>query len=187
MSDQVAGRTRAVNPLSLPGPARQIGFVVRDIDAAIASWVAMGIGPWFVLRDLTLKTVYRGQPCQVVQSMALANSGDLQIELIQQHCDTPSIFTEFLDSRGEGFHQLAWWVDDFDGAVAAAEAAGFPVVWAGAEGGTSYAYVEPSSGPVAIIEIMKNNEVTQGMAAMVHAAAANWDGSDPVRSLMGSS
>ena len=176
-----------MNPLSLPGPARQIGFVVRDIDAAIESWVAMGIGPWFVLRELTLQTLYRGRPCQVVQSMALANSGEMQLELIQQHCDTPSIFTEFLESRGEGFHQLAWWVDDFDAAVRAAEAAGFPVVWAGAEGGTSYAYVEPSSGPVAIIEIMKNNEVTQKMAALVRAAAAKWDGCDAVRSLMGPS
>ena len=173
------------NPLRLPGPARQIGFVVRDIDASMSSFAAMGIGPWFVLRELTLQTRYRGRPCEVVQSMALANSGDLQVELIQQHCGTPSIFTEFLESNGEGFHQLAWWVDDFDATVAAVEAAGFPVVWAGAESGTAYAYVEPPSGPVPIIEIMKNTEVTEAMAGMVRAAAQDWDGSDPVRSLMG--
>lgn len=175
----------SLNPLSEWGPARQIGYVVRDLDATIESFVSMGIGPWFVLRELRLRTLYRGEPCEVVQSMALANSGDLQIELIRQHCDTPSIFTEFLDRHGEGFHQLAWWVEDFDAAVEAGEAAGFPVVWAGAEEGTSYAYLEPPSGPVTIIEIMKRTEVTEGMAALVRGAAAGWDGTDPVRSLMG--
>lgn len=174
-----------MNPLSLPGPARQIGFVVRDIDAAMQSFVGMGIGPWYVLRDLPLKTIYRGQPCQVTQSIALANSGALQLELIQQHGDDPSIFTEFLDSRGEGFHQLAWWVQDFNATVAAAVAAGYPVVWQGAEGGTPFAYLEVPSGPVTIIEIMELNEITEGMATLVRSAAENWDGTDPIRSLMG--
>lgn len=174
-----------MNPLSLPGPARQIGFVVRDIDASMSSFAAMGIGPWFVLRELTLQTRYRGRPCEVVQSMALANSGDLQVELIQQHCDTPSIFTEFLESNGEGFHQLAWWVEDFDDTVAAAVAAGYPVVWQGAEGGTPFAYLEVPSGPVTIIEVMELNEITEGMATLVRSAAENWDGTNPIRSLMG--
>ena len=53
----------------LPGPVRQIGYVVRDLEAALAQWGALGI---------------------------------------QQHGDTPSIFTEFLDSGREGLHQLAW-------------------------------------------------------------------------------
>ena len=95
-----------MSALSLPGPVRQIGYVVRDIDAAIAPWVAMGIGPWFVIRELPLRTLYRGRPCEVVQSIALANSGDLQIELIAQHGDTPSIFTEFLDAHGEALREL---------------------------------------------------------------------------------
>ena len=173
-----------MNPLSLPGPARQIGFVVRDIDAAMQSFIDMGIGPWYVIRQLPLQAYYRGRACEVVQSMALANSGEMQLELIQQHCDTPSIFTEFLESHGEGFHQLAWWVHDFAAAVRAAEAAGHPVVWAGAEGGTPYAYVKPPAGPVEIIEIMELNAVTDGMAARVRAAAEDWDGTNPVRSLM---
>lgn len=170
---------------SPPGAVRQIGFVVRDIDAAITSWLRIGIGPWFVMRDLRLRTRYRGEPCEVVQSMALANSGPLQIELIVQHGDTPSIFTEFLAARGEGFHQLAWWVDDIDAALRSARDTGLPVVWEPADdGGVRYAYVEPPGGPVAIIEIMELNPITEGMAALVRGASENWDGTDPVRSLL---
>lgn len=175
-----------MHSLKLPGSVCQIGYVVTDIDAAIDSWVRMGVGPWHLIRELSLRALYRGELCEVVQSIAMANSGELQIELIQQHGDTLSIFTEFLAKRGEGFHQLAWWVEDFDAAVRAAEAAGFPVVWQNAdEGGVPFVYVEPPAGPVAIIEIMELNEITKGMTALVRGAAEGWDGSDPVRSLAG--
>ena len=57
---------------------------------------------------------YRGEPCETTLSLALVNSGEMQVELIQQEDDTPSIFTEFLSAKGPGFHQLAYWTDDFE-------------------------------------------------------------------------
>jgi Glyoxalase/Bleomycin resistance protein/Dioxygenase superfamily len=66
-----------------PGPIRQFGFVVSDINAAIAQWVALGVAPWLVIRDLGMEGCrYRGALSEPVISMALANSGDMQIELI---------------------------------------------------------------------------------------------------------
>lgn len=167
----------------LPGPIRQIGYVVSDLDTSLAEWIALGVGPWFVVREHTQRVIYRGEACEVTISIALANSGELQIELIHQHGDTPSIFTEFLAAGNEGFHQLAWWTDDFDVAVAAAEAAGWPVVWTGdAEGATRFVYVEPPAGGAATVyEIMELTELTAGMGAFVRDAARDWDGSDPIR------
>ena len=169
----------------LPGPIRQIGYVVRDLEKALAEWLALGVGPWFVVREHAQRVTYRGEPCEVIISIALANSGDLQVELIHQHGDTPSIFTEFLDSGREGFHQLAWWPDDFDAAVASAEAAGWPVVWSGGEEtSTRFAYVEPQAGgPATIFELMELTEVTRGMGTFVHDAAKDWDGTDPIRTV----
>ena len=169
----------------LPGPIRQVGFVVRDLDRSIAEWLAMGVGPWYVVRNRVQQAYYRGNPCEVTMSIALANSGDLQLELIQQHDDVPSIFTEFLEMHGEGFHQFAWWVADFDRAVAAAESAGWPVVWSGGEDtATRFAYVEPPSGsPATIYELMELTEVTEGMGAFFRDAAKGWDGSDPIREI----
>ena len=67
----------------LPGQIRQIGYVVTDLDRAIAKWVDLGVGPWFVMRHLSQRVDYRGQPTEITISLALSNSGDLQVELIQ--------------------------------------------------------------------------------------------------------
>src|SRR3954464_3653585 len=45
----------------LPGPVRQVGYVVDDLDRAIAGWLELGVGPWFVMRGLALQADYRGR------------------------------------------------------------------------------------------------------------------------------
>ncbi len=168
----------------LPGPVRQIGYVVSDLDRALAGWVELGIGPWFVMRGLPQRVIYRGEQCEITLSLALANSGDMQIEVIQQEDDTPSIFTEFFSSGREGFHQLAYWTEDFEATMRAVEEAGWPVVWSGGEDvGTRFAYAEPPGCPSTIVEIMELTDVTSGMAKFVRDAASGWDGTDPIRNL----
>ena len=168
----------------LPGVVRQAGYVVADLDQALASWLSLGIGPWYVLRGIAQHAQYRGEPCDVTLSVAFANSGDLQIELIHQDDDTPSIYQEFRASGRGDFHQLAWWAEDFEAALNSAEAAGWPVVWSGGGGDSvRYAYLEPPDGPAAIVEIMELNAMTIGMGDLVRSAAAEWDGTDPIRSI----
>ncbi len=170
----------------LPGPIRQIGYVVTDLDRAIAGWLELGVGPWFVLRGLTIPARYRGEPCEVTQSLAMTNSGAMQFELIQQTDDTPSIFTEFLSSNGPGYHQVAYWAEDFEATMRNIEQVGWPVVWQGGEGlGVRFAYVESPDAPATVIEISELTEGIAGMASYVREAAENWDGSDPIRNLLG--
>jgi catechol 2,3-dioxygenase-like lactoylglutathione lyase family enzyme len=168
----------------LPGPIRQVGYVVTDLDRALASWVELGVGPWLVMRRMPMRALYRGEPCETTLSLALSNSGELQIELIQQEDDAPSIFTEFLAGDGPGYHQLAYWADDFDGTMKAVQTAGWPVVWSGGEGlGVRFAYVEPPNRPATIVEISELTEAQAGVAKFIREAAANWDGSDPIREM----
>jgi hypothetical protein len=184
--DQRARRPphRIVTPL--PGPVRQIGYVVADLDRAIAGWVDMGVGPWFVIRGLPQRVLYRGESCEITLSLALANSGEMQIEVIQQQDDTPSIFTEFLAAGREGFHQLAYWTEDFAATMQVVEGVGWPVVWSGGEDvGSRFAYVEPPGCPATVIEIMELSDTTAGMAKFIRDAATNWDGSNPIRVLGG--
>jgi glyoxalase/bleomycin resistance protein/dioxygenase superfamily protein len=168
----------------LPGPIRQIGYVVTDLDRALASWIELGVGPWLVMRGLPMRALYRGEPCETSLSLALSNSGELQVELIQQEDDIPSIFTEFLASHDPGFHQLAYWAEDFDGTMKAVKDARWPVVWSGGEDlGVRFAYVEPPNSPATIVEISELTEAQAGVAKFIRDAADGWDGSDPIREL----
>jgi len=170
----------------LPGAVRQVGYVVRDLDQTVADWLRMGVGPWFVMRGQSQSVLYRGRPCTVSLSMAFANSGDLQIEVIQQEDGEPSIFGEYLASgRESGVHQLAWWTADYAEAIRSAEALGWPVVWSGGEEGKGarFAYLEPPSGPAPIVEIMELTPAVEGLAALVRGAADGWDGTAPIRPL----
>ena len=71
------------------GKVCQNGYVVRDIEAAMKHWIeVMGVGPWFYIEDVKTDWFkHRGIDSDVKMSIALANSGDLQIELIQQRND----------------------------------------------------------------------------------------------------
>jgi methylmalonyl-CoA/ethylmalonyl-CoA epimerase len=55
-------------------------------------WIATArAGPFFVNAHAGVEnTRYRGEPMAIDFSGALAQAGPMQIELIQQHSDTPS-------------------------------------------------------------------------------------------------
>jgi len=80
------------------GGVIQNGYMVRDIEAAMRHWIdVLGVGPWFYIDHLPVADFqYKGQPSPVDISLALANSGTLQIELIQQRNDAPSLYLDFL-------------------------------------------------------------------------------------------
>src|SRR5262249_12331349 len=87
------------------GPLRQMGFVVRDIDKAMRHWVDVcGIGPWYIAEKLPLHGFwYKDQRYDDIHlTIALANSGDVQLELIQQRDNTPSMYRDFLAAGTRG-------------------------------------------------------------------------------------
>lgn len=169
----------------LPGAIRQNAYLVDDLDQAMARWVRLGVGPFFAMRSqVQAGSEYRGQPTAPVVSLAFANSGPLQIELIVQEDEAPSIYKEFTDAGGRGFHHVAFWAEDFDGALGSANDAGWPVVHRGNAGGmANFAYLDAGGFTSTVVEVMELNEVTRWMTTTVREAAQGWDGADPVRTL----
>ena len=88
------------------GPMRQVGIVVRDIEKAMRHWVEVcGVGPWFYAEQLPLDEFrYGGRPYDLKVSIALANSGDVQLELIQQRNNVPSLYRDFLAAAQKTSH-----------------------------------------------------------------------------------
>ena len=101
------------------GPIRQLGYVVRDIEQAMQHWSqTLGIGPWFYSERFAFdKFLYGGEGFDGIElSVAMTNSGDMQIELIEQRCQTPSMYLDFLANSGEGLQHIAFWPDDYEAA-----------------------------------------------------------------------
>ena len=78
------------------GQVRQNGYVVPDIAEAMDHWSrVLGVGPFFYFERVPIEQFrYRGELSPLQVSIALSNSGPLQIELIEQRNDAPSIGPE---------------------------------------------------------------------------------------------
>ncbi|MEM9176061.1 MAG: VOC family protein [Myxococcota bacterium] len=167
------------------GDVRQNGYVVRDIEAAMRHWVdVMGVGPWFYLERAPIDAfTYRGTPSDVEVSIALTNSGPLQIELIQQRNDAPSGYRDFLEAGHEGLQHVAYWTEDFDGQRARANGLGLVELQAGQVNGRDgrFVYFETGGHPGTVIEVSEVSGPKGRLFDRIREASASWDGSDAIR------
>lgn len=167
------------------GKVCQNGYVVRDIEAAMKHWIdVMGVGPWFYIEDVKTDWFkHRGVESDVKMSIALANSGDLQIELIQQRNEAPSMYKEFLDAGLEGMQHMSYWTLDYQGLYDKALSLGYVVGHEGAIGGEKgrFAYFDTQAHPGTIVEISDISGSKGQMFAHIRKVAETWDGSDPIR------
>ncbi|MGW7579459.1 zinc-binding dehydrogenase [Streptomyces sp. NPDC054765] len=96
------------------GSIAQIGYVVRDIEASMQGFINCGIGPWFYLKNVKPGDfTYHGEPSDMAMDVAVANSGDIQIELITPVNDAPSMYRGFLAAGHEGVQHVAYWSEDY--------------------------------------------------------------------------
>lgn len=169
------------------GDIRQNGYVVRDIEAALEHWTEeLGVGPFFYFERAPVSNFrYRGEPSDVELSIALANSGPLQIELIQQRNDAPSMYRDFLAAGHEGLQHVAYWTDDFDIDLERALSRGVSVGHSGESGGPDgrFVYFDTQSHPGTVVELSEISGAKGKVFAHIARAARTWDGSDPVRVL----
>lgn len=166
------------------GEIRQNGYVVRDLEAALKHWIeVLDVGPWFVLENIRLDTFrYRGEPSALEMSLALSNSGPLQIELIQQLNGAPSMYRDFLDAGHEGLQHVAYWTEDFDDVFARASAAGFRVGQSAAFGEDGrFVYFESDGHPGTVIELSEVCGVKGPFFEHIARSARDWDGSKAIR------
>ena len=139
------------------GGVCQNGYVVRDIESAMKHWIeVMGVGPWFYIEDVKTDWFkHRGVASDMRMSVALANSGDLQIELIQQRNDAPSMYREFLDAGHEGLQHMSYWTTEYQSLYNHALSLGYVVGHEGSIGGEKgrFAYFDTQQHPGTIVEI----------------------------------
>lgn len=168
------------------GEIMQLAYVPADFDAALAFWTnTIGAGPFFALDHVTLEAVkHQGAPTEIDFSMVIGYWGELQIELIRQHNEAPSIYKSWRDEGREGLHHVCILVDDMTGARAVCAEAGAVVAQEGrVPGGGEVIYVDTGGGPGTMVEILKPGPGGREFFAMMRDAARGWDGADPLRRL----
>jgi len=122
-------------------PVSQVGIVVKDIERAAEYYTStFGIGP-FTIIDVDMEgVILQGKPIRLKIKAAFAQSGPLQIELIQP-VEGENIYTEFLASKGEGLHHLAFQVDDLETMLAALAKKGIKPIFHHNYGFGAFAYL----------------------------------------------
>lgn len=166
------------------GEIRQLGYVVPDIEAAMDYWSrVLGVGPFFYAERVpVVNFTYKGRPSSPITSVALANSGPVQVELIQQRNDAPTMYRDFVQAKGSGLQHVAYWTQSFDSDMARLTERGFKVGMGGEVGARGrFVYFETEYHPGAVIELSEVEGPKGRMFDLIRSAANGWDGKDPVR------
>lgn len=161
----------------------QMGFVVDDLVAAARRWAAVhGVGPFHVLPVVEQVVVAAGVPSPVSVQIGVAQAGPVQIELIQQHCDRPSIFRDWTLDGARPFHQVATVTSRYDGRKDHLTSLGYELV------GESLApfriaYYDTVADFGFYTEVVEETPGFLAQLQRISATCAAWDGTDPVRLL----
>jgi len=161
----------------------QNSWVVTDIHAAMAAWTATtGIGPFFLVEGVTIENqLHRGKPTALDVTFALAQAGDIQIELVCQHNDAPSAYRDTVPAGVSAFHHMALYCHDYDADFAAYSGAGADVAFTGSFGGKRFCYLDTTPTIGCMIELIEASDTQDAFFERIRAAARDWDGRDPVR------
>jgi len=162
----------------------QLGHVVDDVLASAAAWAQVfGVGPFHVMPVVEQQATYRHEMRSVQVQIAVAQAGPVQIELIQQHCDTPSIYSDWSRGGKSAFHQIATVTADYDGKKGHFEKLGYQVAAESLTGRFRVAYVDTASDFGFYTEIIESTPRFLEQLQAISATCAGWDGTDPVRLL----
>ena len=114
-----------------------IGIAVKSIESALPYWEKV----------LGLKCYNIEEVSEQKVKTAFLKVGETKIELLEPTSEESTV-AKFLEKRGEGFHHIAYAVDNIEGALAKCEAAGAVLLdktpRMGAEG-LSIAFLHPKS------------------------------------------
>lgn len=153
----------------------QACWIVPDITSAARKWAASGVGPFLTFDVDIPDAVYRGRPEPLSMTIALAQAGPLQIELIQQHTKGPSAYRDVVREGQTGFHHVFKIVDNYEDEVALLKARGI-VLATEAFYGAPFCYADTREEIGAMTEIAADSVLLRELNEKVAAAARGWDG-----------
>jgi len=167
-------------------PVVQLGWsVFGEMETAVDHWLAAtGAGPFFSFPHVPLDNViHRGKPGRFDHTCAVGQWNGVQLELMLQHCDSPSHLRDMCPDGKPRLCSISWLVPNMENEIRRMEAQGFPVVW-------SCAFFEKAQGAVwfdttsllgCFVEVFEDDSRFRTSFAQCAKAAEGWNGDRPLR------
>jgi Glyoxalase/Bleomycin resistance protein/Dioxygenase superfamily len=167
-----------------PLDAVQIAYHVPDPEQAARDYSRrFGWGPFFLFEHIPLSScLYRGAPAVFDHSSAYGQAGNIMVELITQHDDTPSVLRDLYARNAVGVHHIAYFVPSLNETLSQARAADTAVALEACTAtGTQFAMLDTSHELGHMIEVYEGTGGLLKFYRYVQRAAQGWDGSEPLR------
>ena len=165
----------------------QLGFVVDDLLEAAAHWVRVfGVGPFHIMPRVHNSCRYRGRDASVDIHIGVAQAGPVQIELIRDYTDGPSVFRDLhnlYDFTKSGFHQVSTLTRDYDGKKAYYLGTGYELACEFTTPGQRVAFFDTIEHFGFFTEVVEEKPSFQANLSKISRTCADWDGTDPIRIL----
>ena len=147
-----------------------VGWVVRDCAAAQRELSErLGAGPFLSAGEESRfeQVLVHGKPTSFSLRIAFGALGGVLLELLEP-LDDRSPHAEFLASRGEGLHHLAFLVPDFDEQLAAVRGsppaeAGLLIDGTGPGNPVRWAYVDAGAARGTVTELLELSPVSEAL------------------------
>jgi hypothetical protein len=166
------------------GAIMQTAYTVANIEHAIEEWIRrLNVGPWFLLEHFAgERAIYRGAPSKADVAIAMAFTGQMNIELIQPNDGHPSVYKEMIETRGHGFHHWGMASGDVDADVASYTARGMDEAFrAGVPTGGDVVYIDTHGALPGFVELIPTTDLMDEVFGRFYRASLDWDGADPIR------
>lgn len=125
----------------------QFAFVVRDPEPPSRFWQKLGFPEISITHGPLRDRIYRGRSGVFDHNLGWQRHG----KVVYEWCiplEGPTVYEDHLEDHGEGFHHLAFQVEDIDALAEQWESRGFPVSQSGAWGDKD----KPGSGRFAYLD-----------------------------------
>ena len=164
----------------------QIAYHVPDPRAAALRFAKeFGWGPFFLMEHIPLESCsYRGVPSVFDHSSAYGQAGDLMVELITQHDDSPSVLRDMYEAGQTGIHHVAQFVRDLDAELDEFRARGYDVALEASTRGVRFAMVDTRAALGHMLELYVAQPELIRFYEFVRRKSQEWDGREPLRRLV---
>jgi hypothetical protein len=167
------------------GEIMQLGYIVKDVDAAAREWAArLGAGPFYLLDRMVFDQYYfRGMRTDLEMCLAFGYWNDMQIELIQPLNDADTLYSRALRSSPGKLNHCATVVTDIDALLTRRQLEDRVVQSGKMPTGLKFVYLEEYLPGGLHLELIEAQADTLMAFAGMEKASCNWDGREPVRSI----